>query len=93
MFGTVPAAPHIRLPMPSTFTDPCTARKSRARPRRHDTRWTATELLMVRMVLIAATSRNAGTSAQNAGPKSRSSPGQSAPGRPIQGAAATRSKS
>ena len=89
MFGTVPARPETRLPMPSTATAPCTARKSTARGRRHDVRWAAMELLMVRMEPISATSRNAGRSAQNAGPKSKASPGHWPLGRPTHDDAAT----
>ena len=87
MFGTVPATPHIRLPMPSTLTAPCTARKSSARRLRHDTRWVATALLMVLTVPTMATNRNAGRSAQKDGPNSRSNPGHCSFGRPIHDAA------
>ena len=50
-------------------------------------------LLIVRMVLITATSKNAGSSAQNIGPKSRLKPGHSFLGRPTHEAEATRSVS
>ena len=92
--GTVPASPASTLPTPSTAMAPWTARKSTARLlRRHETRWTATALLIVRMAAITATSRNEGRRVQNAAPKPRSSPGAWIRGRSTQGAAATRSRS
>ena len=91
--GTVPARPHSRLVIPSTFTAPWTARKSTARFCRHDTLCTATLLLIERSVVISITSRNGGTSDQKAGPKSRSMPGHATEGSPSQRASAMRPKS
>ena len=89
-FGVVPARPESRLPSPSTVTAPCTARKSTARARRHETRWMATAPLTVRTEAITATNRKAGSSAQKDGPKSRSKPAHSPVGRPTHGASTTR---
>ena len=90
MFGTVPATPESRLPIPSAATAPCTARKSTARGLRHETRWMAMESPIVSIAPIWVTKTKAGRSAQNKGSKSRSSPGQPWEGAPIQGAALTR---
>ena len=88
--GTVPARPESRLASPSTVTAPCTARKSTARGRRHETLWMATALLTVRTEATTATSTKAGRSAQKAGPNSRSKPAHSPVGNPAHGASATR---
>ena len=90
MFGTVPATPESRLPIPSAATAPCTARKSTARGLRHETRWMAMESPIVSTAPIRVTKMKAGRSAQNRGVKSRSNPGQPSEGTPIQDAAATR---
>ena len=88
--GIVPARPDSRLPAPSAATAPCTARKSIARGGRQDTRWMAREPLIVWIVQTTPMNRNAGSSPQKAGPKSRARPGHSIPGKPIQEASATR---
>ena len=69
MFGTVPARPESRLPTPSAATPPCTSRKFVARGLRQETACTALESPMVSMAPISVTKMNAGSSAQNVGPK------------------------
>ena len=86
MFGAVPAMPESRLPVPSARPAPCTTRKSTARGLRHETRWMAMESPIVSIAPIWVTNTKAGRSAQNAGAKSKSNPGQPWEGAPIQGA-------
>ena len=88
--GMVPASADSRLPVESVATAPCTARKSTALGLPHDTRCTPTAPLTVWMVQTTVMNRNAGSSAQKAAPNSRSMPGHTGLGKPIQGALATR---
>ena len=69
VLGTVPARPDSTLADPSTVTAPCTARKSTARRRRHDTPWTATQLLMVRRVPMRAMNEEPGKERPERGPE------------------------
>ena len=82
----VPAMPASRPATPSAATALCTARKSTARGRRHDTRWMATAAVTVWTAPMRATNRKAGRSPTNAGPKSDSMPGHATGGRPTHGA-------
>ena len=75
VFGSVPARPDNRLPRPSAEIAPWIDRKSMARGRRHDTRWMATPSPSVSIAPTRVTSTNAGSKAQNSGPKPRSRPG------------------
>ena len=65
---------------------PCTDLKSTALDWRHEIRWMATQLLIVRSETITATSRKPGISTQKSPPKSRLNPGQRMTGRLIQSA-------
>ena len=89
VFGIAPARPARTFPTPSAATAPCTARKSTARGRRHDTRWVATATPTDLVAPTSAMNRKAGRSAQNAGPKPSSSPEGRPVGNPIQAASAT----
>ena len=91
--GMPPAMPARKLPSPLVVTVFCTERKSTALRRRHETFWIARLPLMACIVVTSVTKANAGSSPQNAGPKSRSSPGQRGAETESQAASATRAPS